>query len=283
MLLEIAIGDAYGAGFEYAGPDRVSRRNDLSGYVKHPRHRLVPGSYTDDTQMSLAIAEALAEGLPWTPLHLAQKFVDCFHRDPREGYASSFYHFLRKTKSGEAFLANIRPNSEKSGAAMRAGPLGVLPTVDEVIERTTVQAAITHNTPLGISAAVAAALASHYCYHRLGPLADLGRFVERHVPGEWSTPWQGKVKAPGWMSVRAAITAVQAHHQLSDLLKACIAYGGDVDTVAAIAMAAASCSEEIEQDLPPQLVQGLERGDYGADYLIALDQKFLDMFPRPST
>jgi ADP-ribosylglycohydrolase len=62
MLLELAIGDAYGAGFEYAS--EMMKYNDLSRYVQHPRHLGTrPGMYTDDTQMSLAIAEmALAAG-----------------------------------------------------------------------------------------------------------------------------------------------------------------------------------------------------------------------------
>lgn len=35
MLLELAIADAYGAGFEYA--DEMLVNNDLSQYVEHPR------------------------------------------------------------------------------------------------------------------------------------------------------------------------------------------------------------------------------------------------------
>ncbi|WDD31005.1 hypothetical protein PQG02_19970 [Nostoc sp. UHCC 0926] len=45
MLLELAIADAYGAGFEYA--DEMIVNNDLSRYVEHPRFRLIPGTYTD--------------------------------------------------------------------------------------------------------------------------------------------------------------------------------------------------------------------------------------------
>jgi ADP-ribosylglycohydrolase len=230
--------------------------------------------------MSLAIAEALVEDLPWTPVNLAQKFVDDFHRDPREGYASSFYHFLRRTHDGQTFLANIRPDSEKSGAAMRAGPLGVLRSLSDVVKRSRIQASLTHNTPLGIAAATAAALACHYCYHRLGPKAELGRFLERHVDGDWSLPWQGKVGSKGWMSVRAAITALMQHDRAGDVLRACIAYGGDVDTVAAIAMGPASCCDEIEQDLPPQLFEGLENGRHGREYLAAVDEMLLKKFPR---
>lgn len=152
MLLELAIGDAYGAGFEYADRDFVAAHNDLSGYVRHPRHRIAPGRYTDDTQMSLAVAEAVLSDAPWTPLLLAEKFVAAFKRDPREGYAQGFYDFLRRVQSGAQFLAEIRPESDKSGAAMRAAPIGVYPTVAEVIARATVQARITHDTPNGTNA-----------------------------------------------------------------------------------------------------------------------------------
>ena len=43
--------------------DLIRKHNDATHYVQHPRHRgTKPGMYTDDTQMSLAIAEALVAG-----------------------------------------------------------------------------------------------------------------------------------------------------------------------------------------------------------------------------
>ncbi|MBH8563511.1 ADP-ribosylglycohydrolase family protein [Nostoc sp. CENA67] len=275
MLLELAIGDAYGAGFEYA--NEMGAYNDLSKYLQHPRHRLIPGSYTDDTQMSIAIAEVIVAQLPWTPEVLADSFVRAFKRDPREGYASRFYDFLVEIQDGEEFLDRIRPDSDKSGAAMRAAPIGIYPTPEKVIEATTIQAAITHNTPDGINAAVAAALMSHYFIYRLGPKRKLGQFLEGYVSGDWSQPWEGKVKSKGWMSVSAAITAVMRNDSMSQLLQDCIAFTGDVDTVAAIALAAGSCSEEISQDIPDHLITGLENGSYGRDYLIQLDKQLMDM------
>lgn len=275
MLLELAIGDAYGAGFEYTG--RVERPDPATmRYVQHPTHRgTKPGMYTDDTQMSLAIAELLVEGTPWTPFYIAQQFVTAFHRDPREGYASSFHGFLKKTTTGDDFLANIRPHSDKSGSAMRAGPIGVLPDLWMVLDYAKVQAKVTHDTPDGIAAAQAAALMTHYFLYRLGPTADLGQFLERHVPGQWSAEWYGKVGPKGWMSVRAAVTAVQRNDSLAELLADCVSFSGDVDTVATIALAAASGSEEHAKDLPPALVGGLENGPYGRDYLIGLDARLL--------
>jgi ADP-ribosylglycohydrolase len=228
--------------------------------------------------MTLAIAEAIVSGEPWTPENLANRFVDVFHRDPHVGYAQGFYHFLRATRSGAEFVANIRPDSEKSGAAMRAAPIGIFPTVSEVIERCTLQARLTHDTPDGIAAANAAALMTHYFLYQIGPKADLGRFLERHVPGHrWSIPYIGKVRSRGWMSVRAAVTAVMECGRMSDLLRRCIAFTGDVDTVATIALAAASCSDEVERDLSAALVTGLENGTYGRDYIVALDRKLMEV------
>lgn len=277
MLLELAIGDAYGAGFEYASPELVERYNDLSGYVQHPRHQLKPGCYTDDTQMSIAIAETIVAQEPWTPEVLATRFFDTFKRDQREGYASRFYQFLLRVQDGREFLDGITWTSDKSGAAMRAAPMGVFPTVEKVLEAATIQAAITHNTPDGINAARAAALMSHYFIYKLGSKRELGKFLEEHVVGEWSNPWQGEVRSKGWMSVRAAITAVMRNDSLSELLKDCIAFTGDVDTVAAIALAAASCSEEIAQDLPEHLIAGLENDSYGREYIMALDRKLMSL------
>ncbi|HLP87825.1 MAG TPA: ADP-ribosylglycohydrolase family protein [Nostocaceae cyanobacterium] len=275
MLLELAIGDAYGAGFEYADENILA--NDLSRYVQHPRHRLIPGSYTDDTQMSIAIAEVLVSRAPWTPQVLADKFVQVFKRDQREGYAKKFYQFLQSVNNGEEFLERIQPHSDKSGAAMRAAPIGVYSTPEKVIEAATVQAAITHNTPDGINAAVAAALMSHYFIYQHGTKRKLGQFLEGFVSGEWSKPWRGEVKAQGWMSVRAAVTAIMRNDSLSEILQDCINFTGDVDTVGAIALGGASCSEEIVQDIPEHLILTLENGAYGRDFIIDLDKQLMSL------
>lgn len=283
MLLELAIGDAYGAGFEYAEPEFVLAYNDLSRYRQHPRHQIKPGCYTDDTQMSLAIAETIVSQAAWTPEVLAHQFVTAFKRDSREGYASRFYQYLLQVQNGRQFLEGINWTSDKSGAAMRAAPIGVFPSIEQILEATTIQAAITHNTPDGIHAAQAAALMSHYFIYKLGQKQKLGQFLEAYIPGEWSKPWEGKVGSKGWMSVRAAITAVMRHDSLSELLQECIAFTGDVDTVAAIALAAASCSEEVKKDLPHHFIECLENTAYGRDYIINLDKQLLHVVDQEMT
>lgn len=275
MLLELAVADAYGAGFEFRNPLFVRRFNRLDRYRRQPLTMTRPGRYTDDTQMSIAISEALLSGEQWTADLVAAHIVSAFKRDPRGGYAPGFGRFLRGVESGPDFLARIRPTSDRSGAAMRAGPIGVLPDVGEVLHRADVQARITHNTQGGVSSAKAAAVMVHYFAHRIGAPDVVAGFVADHVPGEWSRPWQGRVSIDGVECVRAAVTAVSKHRSLADLLRCCVAYGGDVDTVATIALAAASWSVDYEQDLPEVLVESLEAGPYGRSYLEDLDRQLV--------
>ncbi|HEY3787360.1 MAG TPA: ADP-ribosylglycohydrolase family protein, partial [Urbifossiella sp.] len=100
MLLEIAIGDALGAGYEYNDAALEKNRSNLfSGFIQHAKHHgIKPGMYTDDTQMSIAIAEAIISGEPWQPRHIAAHFLSAFLRDPRDGYARGFQSFLETSE-----------------------------------------------------------------------------------------------------------------------------------------------------------------------------------------
>lgn len=285
MLVELAIGDAYGAGFEYVPAGFVAVHNTLAGYVQHPRHLgIAPGQYTDDTQMTVAVAEQLLSGEAWTAENLADRFVAGYHRDPRDGYSRGFHALLRAHRTGAGLRAALNPASDRSGAAMRTAPVGLLPDLEQVLRATETQARITHDTAAGVEAAQAAALAVHYCHRRVGPIAELGAWVEHQLSRRggrepWARAWRGKVGGQGVMSARAAITALTAATGLADLLRACIAFTGDVDTVATIALAAGSRAADIDQDLPRHLHDTLENGRYGRAYLTALDAQLLQTFP----
>lgn len=280
MLLEIAIGDAMGAGFEYAKPTKA-RPNDLSQYRSHPKWRQIPGAYTDDTEMSIAIAELLVEGARWNPSTIAEKFVHVFKRNnQRTGYAARFYEFLCSVNNGSEFLAKIKPDSEKSGAAMRVCPLAVVKDTDKMLEMVEIQARVTHNTDAAVTAAKAVALAAHAALWSYYSKQDLGVYAQGQVPGDrfghdWSQPWKGKVGPPGCESAHAAIYAVASSESMTEILTKCIDFEGDVDTVAAMAMGIGSCCTDIKQDLPENLILTLENGPYGKDYLTELDRKLM--------
>lgn len=279
MLLEIAVGDALGAGYEYNDKAlELHRGNLFEKYIQHGKHTgITPGMYTDDTQMSIAIAEAIVSGEPWLPGHIVQHFLTAFLRDRRDGYARGFQAFLEdeKNQNPDGFLDNIRPDSDKSGAAMRAGCIGFVQNMGRVIDMAKTQAEITHKTKAGVDSAVAAALMVWFFRHTIEDKKYLPSFLESRVKGyPWATyTWVGKVGVKGIECVHAAMTAIMENTSLTGILNHCIEYRGDVDTVAAIAMAAASQSGQIKKDLPQNLIDTLENGPYGRDYIVALDKK----------
>lgn len=281
MLVEMAIGDAYGAAFEFVGDDVIARDNDLSRYRAHPDLPLGGGRYTDDTQMSVAIAEHLLSGEATTAANLAGRFVAAFRRDPRPGYSKRLYAVLLDAADGHDLLAGITPNSNRSGAAMRVSPIGLLADLERVVELAQIQAAVTHDTPEGRMSAAAVAVMAHYLAHGLGPRRDLGGFIERHVPGhDWARPWQGRTDITGMACAHAAISLVQRGTGRRQVLRDAVALGGDVDTVAAIAMFSASLCEDIVSDLPQPLYDGLEKGSYGLPYLRDLDVALTNLVRR---
>lgn len=271
MLMELAIGDAYGACFEFASDSFVRNRNMLIGYTQHPWHTMKPGSYTDDTQMSLAVAELILSEKPWEPEVIAGFFLQAFHRDPRKGYSKSMQSVLAAAKSPSDLLFLLDGNSICSGAAMRSAPIGVFPNPEEVASRAKIQAAVTHDTPDGKASAAAAALMAHYCLYAKGPKSALPEFLNDYLSGEWRCKWSGKVGSLGMECVQAALTALMQTYSMTDLLKQCVSFTGDVDTVAAIALASGSCCSEMEQDLPGHLYEHLENERYGLNYIQQLD------------
>ncbi|RJR06228.1 ADP-ribosylglycohydrolase family protein [Candidatus Parcubacteria bacterium] len=277
MLLELAIGDSYGSGFEFCNANL--KHNLAAYYVKHARHPHYPGCYTDDTQMSLAISELLLSNKEFTPLNIASMFVSVFQRDPRTGYAHRFYDFIKDISSGKEFLEKISPDSEKSGAAMRSPPIGLLSDLEEVLAKTELQAKVTHNTPNGILAAKAAALITHYfCYvcDINFNKSQLGNWLTSIIGGEWHTPYsKSKIGTSGIDCVHAAVTAIIRSDTLSQVLINSVEFTGDVDTVAAIAMAGASLCLEIENDLSEALYFCLEDTPYGRDYIHELDAELV--------
>src|SRR5579871_4083689 len=167
MLLRIAQGDAYGICVEYVKekeqPELYAQARKFECYLQHPVHKgLRPGMYSDDTQMSIAVAEALindASGLYWENYLKHEQFIqhwfDTFKRDPRDGYSRGFQALLESAKTSDELRLMLKPDSTKNGAAMRSVPLGVIPDPEWVKAMAMRQAGTTHATYEGVTSAVA--------------------------------------------------------------------------------------------------------------------------------
>lgn len=312
MLLRIAQADAYALAYEYVKEkDAPGLKDELlrfERYLAHPSyHKLPPGTYTDDTQMSIAVAEYLLEvrtgpacvedrqqgifgfGEEFNHEDFARHFFDTFKRDPRDGYSRHFQSLLEEAKDADHLRSLIVPNSNKNGAAMRSVPLGVISDVKLMTAITAMQAAVTHATWGGINSAVSVALMSHFA------LYDRRGFNAMH---EWCThwsaaheyfrgPWVGPVVEKsadkqglgvGMNTAWAVQTLLTTETSLMGIMKRALEWGGDTDSVCAVAWGIASCRYP-DEVLPEFLETGLEPGGtYGVPFLKALGRSLMEAY-----
>jgi ADP-ribosylglycohydrolase len=277
MLLEIAIGDAYGSGFEFAPRAKILRANDGAHYEAHEKG-IPAGRYTDDTQMSVALAELLLANEDPDADACADAFLATFQRDPRPGYADHIAAILERAASGAALRRSLAPGSRRNGAAMRSVPLALVRDIDRLERVAHVQAAVTHDSAEGRLSSLVVGLMGHALLHERAPVAALPRIVRSRTGFALRADWCDEVACDAIETLHAVNTALQRHRGMAALLRDCAAFGGDVDTVGAIALGLASLTREYAADLPRSLHDGLEDGPFGRTWLRALDERLAARF-----
>ncbi len=304
MLYELAIADAYGASFEFTDSKFISKNNKMR-YLRHPKRdheNIMSGQYTDDTQMSLAVAELMLESdMIITQEDFAARFVHAFQRDPRKGYSGRMYDALKAVgkidlltgftsrNASFEFLQYLgNSSSTANGCVMRTLPIGLLPK-REMIERFCIlHASVTHTSLEAIEATIVTSMACHALYYNLcgsdGLVSWLAcnnnPFNDYYSRFDAFNFCQSRVGCNAVETMIAAIWLVHKYKSLSLILRNAIQLGGDTDSVAAVAVGLASLAPDIKQDLPLSLKRGLENSTYGKGYLRELDKRLLKKFPR---
>lgn len=282
------LADSYGMGFEYQSFS--SKENDGQTFRKHGLYTdLIPGQYTDDTQMSVALAELVLSGKPISPVSCAEAFVREYRSNPINGYAQGLQFLMKTTNTGKELIEKIEKHgkTEKNGAAMRAAVFGLFPNLTKVLWLTEVQASVTHKGT-GIVAAMAVAETVHHLWFRKLQTEEQ---VFSHLNstysgfGEWK--WDGSIvkseEQLGIITAKAGITAGMSSESFLDVLIRSVEYRGDTDTTAAIA-AAVWAARQIQtapriENLP--LWAGLYNdGPKGRDAVADLDSRFLTYMSR---
>ena len=277
MILEAALGDAYGAGFEFKQQEFIRKNNNLEVYHEHGLYKDIFKKYTDDTQMAIAIAELLLEQNNWTPESVANKFVEVFHRDKRRGYSERIYNALNESNTGSDLINLIDYQSTGNGSAMRAYPIGLIKDIDELLELSKIQAMTTHNTKEGIVSAQRISLAVHYYLYK-NEEQPLISFLNETLKEKGNYEIVGPVSVHGFSTTNVVIPLVNNAFSLKEKLKESVDIGGDTDTVAELCMAILSIKKTSINNLPQFLFDELENGKYGRDYLISLDDKLFRKF-----
>jgi ADP-ribosyl-[dinitrogen reductase] hydrolase len=141
-----AVGDALGMPLEF-GP-----RRSLDHLVREMvPGRLLAGTFTDDTEMALAVADSLLHHHPLDPVDLAQRFVGWLQAGPGD-VGIHTHTVLSHIAVGEPWEQVVQavqkqhPDSAGNGSVMRCWPVALAhwDDLDQLLDDSRLQSRVTH-------------------------------------------------------------------------------------------------------------------------------------------
>lgn len=295
-LLGSAVGDGLGSPWEGLTSFDIYQ---LGG----PAHVLVTNPtgdtlyYTDDTEMTVSVAETLVEHGEIQGESLIRAFARNYH--PDRGYGRGARRIIEAVATGgdwNAIAETVFPGgSLGNGAAMRVAPVGVFfhDDFDRVWEQARLSAFPTHRHPVGIEAAQVMALAVALATRAesISRKAVLSELLRRSTTEEMTRALRTALSLRRGDSIGVLGSTLEAHRSVVTAIAAfaaspgdfeaavgnVIALGDDTDTLAAMAGALCGAFGGIAA-IPAALVEKLENDALGRDHIrslaIRLDETF---------
>ena len=245
-LFGLAFGDALGAPTEFLPYDEVVRRYGPRG----PRELPTPALVTDDTQMTLAVADALLSAMESPPLtaerlepRLRGRFLywwDSPENDRAPGHTCMAA--CEAMARGIPWRQATIEGSKGCGANMRVAPVGLVPgpSDEQRAGAAQLQAAMTHGHPTGLAASELTAYAIQQLSAGL-PIVDLPEALRERCVSQrtvyhedwlgdlWKRPGETEPEtfiARGWDECRAAFDGLEdALRQIGPDADPCSAMG----------------------------------------------------------
>jgi ADP-ribosyl-[dinitrogen reductase] hydrolase len=253
VLLGLACGDALGGPVEFKSRDEIAELypDGLRDFVGGGWLSLAPGEVTDDTQMTLALAQSLAEHATLDMQDVAARFLEWFRSNPKD-VGLTTRAALQALDRGVAWdVAGTKVNGYAAGhaggngAVMRCAPVSLRYRNDSagLVQAARDTARITHADPRCQWAAVA-------INQLLAALLDGGdpaAAIESITGGiEESETREALRKAPGLEraqvrsggfvldTMQAAVWSLLQHDNLEASIEDAVSLGADTDTTGAV-------------------------------------------------
>lgn len=237
--LGLAVGDALGATVEFmtareiAAVHKVHRSIVGGGWL-----RLKPGSVTDDTEMSLALGEALGNGGLDDPRRIADGFVKWMQSCPVD-IGNTCRRGIRRYMLDGTTEAPPAPDSAGNGAAMRNLPVVLATLGDEIsFERVTLQQAhVTHNHPLSDAATLTLGRMTRRLLRDEGLAAARAEamLLVEIISVFRFDPWPGMTSGYIVDTMQTVLDGLFTTASFEECLIKVVNRGGDADTTGAIA------------------------------------------------
>jgi poly(ADP-ribose) glycohydrolase ARH3 len=279
-LLGTFVGDALGMPYEGLAAAAVPSRLEM---IEARRGK---GTYTDDTEMMIVLAESLLEHGCVNEERLAEAFLE--RCDPARGYGAGTLEVLALWRQGVPVDAAARrvfdgEGSLGNGAAMRIAPIAVLfaESPDELRAQAERSALLTHAHPLAVDAAIAQAAAIAAALRGEDIVAAARTAASRPTTrrrldeaaaligsdlGPAAVGERLGNSAIGHKSVPTAIFAAASHMGFEEAVSFAVRCGGDTDTLGAMAGALAGAAYGAAS-IPARWLDALENGHRGRRYV----------------
>ncbi|MBN2389135.1 MAG: ADP-ribosylglycohydrolase family protein [Anaerolineae bacterium] len=241
-----AVGDALGMPLEF-GPLRPANqlvREMLPG-------RIPAGSFTDDTEMALALAESLLTHRPLNPEDLAQRFVTWIESQPPDVgiHTASVLRRIAGGESWETAVAAVQahnPGSAGNGSLMRCWPVALAywDDLDRLVADSVLQSQVTHPHQECNAVSAFVNVIIFHLLHDLEPEAAIARALDdADIPEALravikAAPGKNRHNLPnsGWIrhTLESAIWGLLTTNTFEDAVVNVVNLGNDADTAGAV-------------------------------------------------
>ena len=228
--------------------------------------------FTDDSVLTVAVAEALLNFNPDDEENFKENLIDIFHKYgemyPDVGYGGNYLSWV-ENKRRDLY------NSCGNGSAMRTSAVGWYAKSIEECERIAkLCAEITHNHPDGIAGAQATAGVIFLA--RNGASKDeLKAYMEKYYPVDFTIDEIRPTYEYEIINKKTVPQAFQCFYEATDFedtIRNAISIGGDSDTVAAIAGSMAEAFFGIPEDIEKECMSYLD------DYMSYIVEKYYSKY-----
>ena len=280
VLLGSAVGDALGATTEFMNPEQIRKEYGVhKDIVGGGWLNLAPGQVTDDTEMTLCVARAIAEKGDWDLVGIADRFAQWLEGRPVD-VGATCRRGIERYRAMRQLQAPPGKKDAGNGAAMRTAPVALFSLGNEegMAWLALEQARLTHNHPLSDAACIAVGIMVQwgilgYPARSLRAAAD--ELVDRH-PEFHFEEYEGGATAYVADTMRTALNAFFTTDDFEECLIKTVNRGDDADTTATIVGAIAGAWYGLDA-IPPRWLQALDPAL--RDELSSLALRLVDLSP----
>jgi ADP-ribosyl-[dinitrogen reductase] hydrolase len=256
--LGAAVGDALGMPLEFGPPQPADR------LVREMRTgRLPAGTFTDDTEMALGVAESLLSHCPLDPEDLAQRLAAWYQSGP-DDVGIHTAAVLSRIAGGEAWnraadaVQRRHPESAGNGSVMRCWPVALTHWDDlqQLAADSRLQSCLTHPHPECQAGSELVNVVIYHLLRGIRPQESVERGLRdvdlpepvRRVVEEAPRRRRDQLVNSGWVrhTLESAFWGLLTTHCFEDAVVQVANLGNDADTAATVAGALAGAAYGLE-------------------------------------